>query len=194
MKKKKTAKDKKEYLIFGERLGIRRLRPTDATPIYLGWLNDFQVQAYTRRRGRNVSSKEMKDFLVAAQRSLDWHLALVVRDGRKHIGNLSLNSIDAKNKSAELSIMIGDRSVWGQGYATEAIELAADFAFRALKLHRLWAESPNSAFNAVMEKIGWIHEGKRRQAFLAGKKFLDFECWSLLHDEWRVRHNRGAVK
>ncbi len=79
--------------------------------------------------------------------------------------------------------MIGDRLVWGQGYAREGIELTSQFAFETLKLHRLWAESPNPAFNRAVEGLGWINEGIRRDAFKMPDGYEDLTCWSLLRTD-----------
>lgn len=178
-----------KYLIAGDRLGLKKLSPADATPRYVRWLNDEDVQRYSRKRGKNFSLKDVKDFIASTLRSLDWHLAVFVKNGARHIGNISINAIDKKNNSAELSIMIGDRSVWGKGYATEAIILATDIAFEVLKLHRLWTESPNPAFAAIMCKLHWVSEGRRRDAFRMPRGYRDLECWSILETEWRAEHN-----
>lgn len=180
---KKTA-----YLIAGGRLGLRKLLPADATPRYVQWLNDAHVQRYSNKRGKKFSLNDVRAFIASTAQSSDWHLGVFVKDESKHIGNISINAVDKKNNSAELSIMIGDRSVWGRGYATEAIMLATEFAFRALKLHRLWTESPNPAFAAIMRKLRWVAEGRRRDAFRMPRGYRDFECWSILETEWKSAH------
>ncbi len=172
------------FVIENSRLGLAKLTPAFSSRDYLAWLNDPEVQRYTRRRGRVVSEKEMCEFINKSASSGDWHWAIVLKDNEQHVGNISLNSIDHLNSSAELSIMIGDRSVWGKGVAQEAIRLATQFAFDTLELIRLWAESPNPAFNAIMKKLGWRKEGERRSAFLVDAAYLDLECWSLLKNEW----------
>ncbi len=172
------------FVIENLRLGLSKLTPAFSSRDYLAWLNDPQVQMYTRRRGGAVSEKEMREFIDESASSGDWHLAIVLKDTAQHVGNISLNSIDRLNNSAELSIMIGDRSVWGKGVGEEAIRLATQFAFDTLELMRLWAESPNPAFNAIMRKLGWRKEGERRSAFLIGATYLDLECWSLLKSDW----------
>lgn len=167
----------------GPRIYLRKLSVLDVQDHYLKWLNDPEVQKYTRRRDRKSTFEDLREFLQRAEHGSDYHLAICIRGTDKHIGNISLNSLDMKNKSGEISIMMGDKSEWGKGFGAEAVQALTDFAFSELKLHRLWAESPNPAFNALIKKCGWKKEGLRREAFLLENKFVDLECWSLLNYE-----------
>lgn len=166
---------------MGARLYLRALTPEDASDNYLGWLNDPEVQKFSRRRGQKTSIEQLKNFLHQASQSSDYHLAICLHESNKHIGNISLNSIDALNKSAEISIMMGDKTEWGKGYGREAIEIVSLFAFDQMKLHRLWAESPNPAFNQMIAHCGWIKEGTKKDAFFFDGRFIDLECWSLIN-------------
>lgn len=178
-----------KFLVEGPNIGLRKLARVDKSPEYLSWLNDQAVQEYTRRRGRKIDEKELDEFLARAEESKqDWHLAIIVREKGKHIGNVSLLQEmydDPQSWNAELSIMIGDKNEWGKGYAREAISLAMKFAFQDLKLHKVWADSPVPAFNAVVKKLGWVLEGTRREAFYHNGKFIDVLSWGILESEWR---------
>ena len=114
----------------------------------------------------------------------DFHFAVFLKDTDEHIGNASLNCIDELNKSAEVSIMIGDKTIWGKGYGSEIIQLLTDFAFEKLKLHRVWAESCNPGFIALMNKLKWQREGVRREAVFVENQYLDYIDWAILKIEW----------
>ncbi len=96
----------------GLRLFLRRLNSSDNLQHYLDWLNDSEIQKFTRRRGRKTSGEDLADFLKRAESGTDYHLAICLKDSKKHIGNISLNSIDPLNQSAEVSIMLGDFNDW----------------------------------------------------------------------------------
>ncbi len=83
--------------------------------------------------------------------------------------------------------MIGAKDVWGKGYAREAMERLVRHGFESMGLNRIWAESPNPAFNRSVERMGWRHEGTKRQAFLLDGRFVDFECWAILATEYRTK-------
>jgi RimJ/RimL family protein N-acetyltransferase len=165
------------------RILLRTLELSDATPAYLGWLNDPEVAAFTRRRGRTFTMQDLTDFIERSLASPDYHLAICLRESGEHLGNISLNSIDPENKSAEISIMMGSKNSWGKGIGAEAVKALASFAHKELGLHRVWAESPNPAFNRLMEKLRWTREGVKRDSFLKDGRFIDLECWSHLSHE-----------
>lgn len=171
--------------LVGKRIRLHRLSMADASAVYLSWLNDPLVQRFSRRRGMTLTEEDMHKFLTYAETCADYHFAIRLLEGDRHIGNIALDTLDPKNKSGEISIMIGDRSVWGKGFATEAISVVSEFAFQLLGLHRLWAQSPNPAFNRAMKKLGWIQEGIRREAFLVKEGYVDLVCWSILDAEYR---------
>src|SRR3989338_8458219 len=171
-------------MITGSRLTLRELTLEDATERYLAWLNDPELQRFTRRRSKRTTMKELRQFLETAQSSDDVFFAIVVNEHALHIGNIFLNSVDRENNNADLSIMIGDRECHGKGYAQEAMQLMCKHAFESMGLHRLYAASPNAAFNRVVEKLGWAKEGVRREDFYLEGRYLDMECWSVLRPEW----------
>jgi RimJ/RimL family protein N-acetyltransferase len=75
----------------------------------------------------------------------------------KHIGNLKISGLVANLPSGEIGYLIGDREVWGKGYATEAIVALSDFAFSELGLTELTAGaySENQGSIRVLEKCGF---------------------------------------
>ena len=88
----------------------------------------------------------------------------------RHIGNIKLGPIHWLHRRADLSLFIGERKYWGQGYASEAIALVRDWAFRELDLQKLNAGiySGNHGSRRAFEKCGFELEGT------CGKRWW---CW-----------------
>ena len=80
----------------------------------------------------------------------DLHLAICLRENDLHVGNISLNSVQWVHRHAELSIMVGDKSQWGNGIGTEAIGILTGHGFKSMGLNRIWTESPNPGFNKAV--------------------------------------------
>lgn len=170
----------------GKTLILRPLSVDDASDAYLAWLNDAEVLRYRGPKAFPTRRADMERFLERIQGGGDLHLAICLIEGGTHVGNLSLNAINWPHGHCELSIMIGARDQWGKGLGREAIALATRHAFQSMGLRRLWAESPNPSFNAAVKRLGWVHEGTKRQAFLLEGGHVDIECWGLLKSEWKA--------
>jgi len=175
----------------GRAVVLTSLGRADVSKAYLAWLNDTDVLRYRVAKTFPTTMKQLKKWIDEIPARGDLVLAIRACATRRHVGNIALNSILWNHRSAELAIMIGAKDVWGRGYGTEAVSLLTDHAFSAIGLHRIWANSPNPAFNAAMRRLGWRREGIQRRAFLLDGKFVDVECWGLLASEWKKKQGRG---
>lgn len=169
------------------RLSLAGLQPDDISDDYLAWLNDADVLRFRARKAFPTRSEQMREYVDSVATRGDLVLTIRLRESRQHIGNIALSSIDWVHGTAELSIMIGAKDVWGRGLGREAIHSVSRHAFMNMGLRRLWAESPNPAFNAAVRALGWTHEGAKRQAFLVDGTFVDIDCWGLLRTEFKER-------
>lgn len=91
------------------------------------------------------------------------------------IGYAGITSISHLNRCGEYFILIGDKSYWGKGIATQVTQLVTDYGFKSLGLNRveLTAFSANTAAVKAYEKAGYQHEGVLRQAGFRHGKFFD---------------------
>lgn len=167
------------------RLLLGPLRLEDVDEAYVHWQNDPEVLRYRARRVP-LNADDLRAYIRAIP-ARDRVFAIRERVTSRHIGNVTLNSVLEHHRSAELSIVMGARDVWGRGYGREVIVVVTRFAFDTMGLHRVWAESPNPAFNHVVEGLGFVHEGTKRQALLIDGRYVDLECWAMLEGE------RGAA-
>lgn len=89
------------------------------------------------------------------------------------------------HRGSELGIDI-KREYQGQGYGTEAIRWALDWAFYSVGLHRVeltvlgW--NPRAA--RLYESIGFPEEGRRRECLYRDGRWWDEMHMGLLHREW----------
>src|SRR3989344_1154738 len=132
-----THEEHNKPLASGERIFIRRLHSMDKSQKYLDWLNNPEVQRYTRFHARTITIDELDNFLQLVKFTHDWHCAIIVQADNRHIGNIALNSLDEFNKKAHVSVLIGEQDAWSEGYVEDAVGLISEFAFDTLGLHRL---------------------------------------------------------
>lgn len=103
------------------------------------------------------------------------------------IGSIGLG-IDGESRNAELGYWIG-APFWNQGYATEAAHMIVAFGFAYFGLHKIHSlcMTCNPASARVLEKIGMLREGLRREHFYKeGRGFQDLYEYGLLASEWRA--------
>lgn len=82
----------------------------------------------------------------------------------------------------------------GAGHMSEGLELALEFAFRVLKLHRVEAniQPTNLRSLALAHDAGFVREGfSRRYVRIAGR-WRDHARLALLVEEWRARRKKRA--
>lgn len=89
---------------------------------------------------------------------------------------------------AELSLWIReDRR--GRGRGRDAAKALIAHAFRKAGLRRLYArlEPANRAGRGLARRLGFQYEGRLRREKRVNGRWVDQECWGLLHKEWRRR-------
>lgn len=163
-------------VLTSERLTLRPITVADATDTYVRWLNDSAVNRYSEYRFVTHTLASVRAYLertCADERS--HFFAIVTRNEARHIGNVKLGPVDVHHARASFGILIGERDVWGQGYATEALALLERYAFDTLRLHKLTAGAVAENVGSVrmLEKRGFVVEGRRREHFRDGERFLD---------------------
>jgi ribosomal-protein-alanine N-acetyltransferase len=103
------------------------------------------------------------------------------------LGTVSLRRY-MRDRRAELGYWLA-RPAWGHGFATEAAQAVLDFGFRELGLARVYAQvlAGNSASLRVLDKLGMMNEGKKRQHVAKASRLHDVVLYGLLRDEWLRR-------
>jgi len=161
--------------LIGQNIYIRSLELNDANGSYPGWLNDPVVCKYNSH-GDIFNTKKMTiDYIKMVNNSHSYKVfAICDKQTNKHIGNISLQDISQKNKSAEFAILIGERDFMGIGVGKEAGEILLKYAFNVLKLHRIYCGT--SEHNIPMQKLA-LHLKMQLEnitAKIINKKHIDF--------------------
>lgn len=123
----------------------------------------------------------------------EFYEGVVNADGETHllichehtpVGIVGLNGIDPNWGVAELGYYVEPDS-HGHGYATEAVDLLVDYAFDQRRLEKLEADAlaSNEGSQRVLEKNGFVEEGRfREHAFVDGER-VDVVRYGLLADD-----------
>jgi RimJ/RimL family protein N-acetyltransferase len=164
-----------------------RLVPPDRTlhlENALIWLNDPEVTA-TLKLNLGVSRRQEDLFFeqIETKRDSDFVWA-IVDETERHVGFIGLHGINWRNRWATGGLLIGERSAWGRGYASDAVRVRTRFAFGELGLHRIEGHTMNPAMKRVYEKCGYKHEGVARKKFWRDGRWHDAELFAILEEDW----------
>jgi RimJ/RimL family protein N-acetyltransferase len=121
----------------------------------------------------------------------DRYLHLVIEAGDTLIGQVSLkNDENLPSRTATFGIFIGDRAYLGQGYGTEATIVLLNYAFSVLGYHKVNLDlfEYNAPARALYEKLGFVHEGRRRENHWSRGRFWDEILMGVTAEEWWARH------
>lgn len=171
-----------------ERLVLRELRLDDAAAVSAG-AGDKRVARYLLQVPSPYPVALARRWILGR---LDWWnegrgvtLAIARRTSPQLlVGTVSLRRF-ARDRRAELGYWLA-ASAWNFGFATEACRAIVDFGFRELDLARIYAQvlAGNQASVHVLEKLGMVHEGIKRQHVRKGLKLCDVLIYGLLREEW----------
>jgi RimJ/RimL family protein N-acetyltransferase len=175
--------------IWGEKIGIRRLRPSDAPALRRMMLDPEVADLLFEEMGGPLPSPFAMAVGILSNllaNRPEW--GIVTLQGR-FIGEVRLWRVSEANRSAMLTIFIGDHACWGRGYGTEAINLLLLEAFNRMNLHRVELHVFGFNVRAIRsyEKVGFIVEGTRREALARGGRKHDIVIMGILRDEFLSR-------
>jgi len=162
--------------IEGKNIYLRELEIHDVNQNYCRWMNDLVVTQYLENRVEKWSIKELKNYVSKIKRNpntLFW--AVVLKDNDQHIGNIKLGHLDGINGFSDIGIIIGEKSFWGKGFATEAIKLVVDYAFNQLNLQKLIAGAHKNNFGSIksFRKAGFTELGAKEKSLFCDDSYID---------------------
>ncbi|MFF5292666.1 GNAT family N-acetyltransferase [Paractinoplanes globisporus] len=173
--------------LTGERVRLRELREEDLADLVSWWQDPDVMVTQTsgpfHPRPADAIAEQFRSWNRNA--GTDAGLTVVNRAEGTVIGHVALFGAEAHNRTATFAIIIGP-PFQGQGYGTEATRLMVGYGFTELGLHRiqLAATGFNERALHTYEKVGFVEEGRDRQAIFRGGKWHDQVRMGILDHEW----------
>jgi [ribosomal protein S5]-alanine N-acetyltransferase len=170
------------------RLRLRPFDDTDAQALFALHSNGYVLRYWDappwsdRERAERFigACRDMAENGSGARPAIERHT-----DGA-FIGWCAVSHWNPEYRSASLGYCLDD-AAWGHGYATEAGRALLGWAFGALDLNRVQAETDtrNAASARVLEKLGFVREGTLREDCVVNGDVSDSWVYGLLRREWR---------
>jgi RimJ/RimL family protein N-acetyltransferase len=159
-------------ILQGEHIQLKTLSYKDVTQKYVNWMNDPDVTKYTESRFTKHTIESVINYVKAVSGSSDTYF-YGIYENKEHIGNIKLQEKPQHNLG-DIGIIIGDKSKWGCGYATEAIRLLTEHGFK-MGLHKISAGiyANNAGSIKAFQAAGYEEEGKHKRTYLCNGEYVD---------------------
>lgn len=174
------------------RLSMRPIRDVDAEAL-LALCSNPRVMRYGSTPAwdsidKAIDKIERNDRGMVAGESVC--LAILRKDDLHLLGTADLFQMDPQSRRAEIGYSLAEEA-WGRGYMNEALTALLDHGFSELALNRVEADVDprNTASIRCLARLGFAHEGLRRQRWIVGGEVSDSAMYGLLRDQWHARRS-----
>ena len=106
----------------------------------------------------------------------------------EHIGETHI-AIEETLGDGQISILVGRRDRWHQGYGTAGMRAILEKAFDEYGMYRVWVDIPeyNTAARALCNHLGFVHEGTLRKSRPHEGSRFDSVVMGMLSTEYAQR-------
>jgi RimJ/RimL family protein N-acetyltransferase len=175
------------YEVGGYR--VRKPEDTDIDALFT-LKNDPSIQAMLGGFSTGYTKADLATWVEFHRNAKDEALFMIVdgRDGRdRAIGHVGLYKLNHRIRSAEFAIVIGDKTAWGKGLGRAMTRFALEYGFDELNLRRIYLEvlATNERAVKLYRSLGFVEEGRLRQATWKSGKYVDVLIMGLLIEEYR---------
>lgn len=180
-------------IIQGKKVILRPPRPEDL-PSYVAWFADPDVNRYSGIEPRPIEEMQgWMQYVEKTKKMIQWSLE-TASDPPILIGFVQIHSLDEANLHGETATVIGEKSYWRKGIATEIARLRTDYAFLVLKLNKLKAfiSVGNEGASKACLKAGYRQVGRLQQEMFIDGQWYDDLILELLREEWEKRNAESS--
>jgi [ribosomal protein S5]-alanine N-acetyltransferase len=193
------------YLV-GNLVYLRALERNDLQGNMFQWANDPEITKFMymgttpntieglEREYNELRSVDFGNLLQAGSHPSAVVFAIVDREDDQHVGNVGFYGISWINGTAEVRIIMGEKSHWGAP-TNEAYCLSLAYAFNRLNLRRISAGIRYDHIGAAiaLKKVGFVQEGRQRRQMLQGRKTHDVLLFGLLREDFLALFPRSEI-
>ena len=175
-------------ILTGSKIILRPINTEDAAAMFQS-LSDKESMRLTGTQ-QSFTFEQVQQYCQTIQTADDRvDFAITLKNNPQYIGEVVLNYIYCKNRSASFRIALENQAYFGHGYGIEATRITLDYGFRTLNLHRIELEvyDFNPRAQHVYEKAGFVHEGVKRDALLWDGKYQSAIIMSILDHEYKMK-------
>jgi [ribosomal protein S5]-alanine N-acetyltransferase len=165
------------FPIEGCRVRIDLFSKENITDSYLGWLNDPVIVRYSNQRFQLHTRNTSLAYLQSFEGTANLFLTINLKNDERYVGTMSAHISEA-HKTADLGIMVGDKTCWGSGIGGDAWATLSSFLLDTVRVRKVTggALSSNKGMVKIMLKSGMKPDGVR-----VAQELIDCQEQDILH-------------
>ena len=149
------------------------------TTNYVNWLNDPEIVKFSQQRFVEHTIETCRQYFQSKQCVPKTFMAIEVLDNETwiHIGNIGVD-LNLNDKTADLSILIGERALQNKGVGTTAWTLGIKHCFREFQIDCITAGTmePNLAMQRIFKKSNMVIDAVLPGRYLLNGRRVGMVC------------------
>lgn len=131
---------------------------------YISWLNDKSVTKFSNQRFLKHTRKSCLEYVRSFEGTTNLFFKVILLSDKKFVGTVTAY-ISKVHGTADIGIMLGDKSVWGGGIGSDAWCTLSDWMFDVLNIRKITGGTlkRNKAMISIMENSGMHLEAIKKQ-------------------------------
>jgi RimJ/RimL family protein N-acetyltransferase len=177
----------------GEKVVLRALEREHCRELWESYEPEDPLPTEPLNPGLSVEgADEWFEEMQAKQGREQLYLGVFTTEGEL-LGDVHLASIDWRHRTATAGLGIARRARRRQGYGLDAALTLLRYGFEELDLVRITARiaAYNVGAQHVLEKAGFVLEGRERKAIYGGGRRWDMLLYGLLRKEFKQSRQAG---
>ncbi len=164
-------------LLEGRRVLLRAMRSSDIGAHHVAWLNDPLVVKHSNQRFVQHTPDSSLRYLAGFEGSANLYLSVRLQGTGLPVGTLTAYR-SLHHGTADIGILMGERSLWGQGLGLEAFTLLANWLAAQPGMRKLTCGmlACNQGMLMLAQRAGFAREAVR-----AGQELVDGQPTDLVH-------------
>ena len=150
--------------LSGHKVTLQRFSESDITDAYISWLNDPVTMRLSNQRFLRHDRQSSQRYLSTFEGSRNLFLSVGDKSNGNAIGTMTAY-ISPMHGTADMGILIGDRSAWGQGFGLDAWTMLLHHLRAQPHIRKVTAGTLacNVAMLSLAAKSGMLPDGQRRK-------------------------------
>ncbi len=161
----------------GKKVLLRAYEKEDIKKAHL-FFNDLEFRKLmTPNAILPLSFEDEEKFILNSTKNIPdaYNFAISRIDNGEYIGGCGYFKTDFKNRTTWIGIGIGDKTLWGQGYGYDALEVLLHYLKMELNIRKVLLNvfSYNTRAITAYEKLGFVKEGQLSQMVYRDGQYFD---------------------